>query len=52
MAEYGEEGERYAYPPDLNRVGFFEDFFDGRDEAVATFWRTVNQRLAVTAGVV
>ena len=52
VAEYGEEGERYAYPPDLNRVGFFEDFFDGRDEAVATFWRRVNQRLALTAGAV
>ncbi len=52
VAEYGEEGERYAYPPDLNGAGFFEDFFDGKDEAVVTFWRTVNQRLALTAGAV
>jgi hypothetical protein len=46
IAELGEEGERYAYPQPLNESGFFEDFFDGKPEAVATFWRVVNQRLA------
>ena len=25
---YGEEGERYAYPKELNAPGFFEDYFD------------------------
>lgn len=46
VSEEGEDGERYAYPPELNVVGFFEDFFDAKREAVAAFWRTVNQRLA------
>jgi len=48
VTEYGEDGERYAYPSVLNRCGFFEDFFDGKEEVVATFWREVNQRLAFT----
>ena len=46
VTEYGEEGERYAYPWPLNKPGFFEDFFDQKPKAVATFWRIVNQRLA------
>jgi hypothetical protein len=28
-----------------------EDFFDGKPKAVATFWRIVNQRLAVVGKV-
>jgi hypothetical protein len=48
IMERGEEGESYAYPQLLSAVGFFEDFFDAKPKAVATFWRTVNQRL-VTA---
>jgi hypothetical protein len=50
VTEFGEGGERYAYPPPLNGCGFFEDFFDAKREAVTTFWRVVNQRL-VTAAV-
>ena len=46
VTEVGEDGERYAYPPPLNTCGFFEDFFETKPEAVATFWRVVNQRLA------
>ena len=46
VTEVGEDGERYAYPPPLNTCGFFEDFFDAKPEAVATFWQVVNQRLA------
>jgi hypothetical protein len=38
VTEFGEDGERYAYPPPLNSSGFFEDFFDGRPETVATFF--------------
>ena len=49
VVELGEEGEQYAYPPSLNRVGFFEDFFDEKDETIATFWRIVNQRLTSAA---
>lgn len=50
VTEFGEAGERYAYPPLLNSCGFFEDFFDAQKEAVATFWRVVNQRLATATG--
>lgn len=46
ITEFGDEGERYSYPPPLNKSGFFEDFFDEKSKAVATFWRVVNQRLA------
>lgn len=49
ILEIGEDGERYAYPPQLNHVGFFEDFFDGRDIAVKTFWQVVNRHLAIAA---
>ncbi len=46
VTEFGEDGERYSYPPPLNKVGFFEDFFDEKRKAVTIFWRVVNQRLA------
>lgn len=51
LEEYGEDGERYAYPRPLNQAGFFEDFFDGKPEAVATFWRVVNQCLTLVSEV-
>ena len=31
QVEFGEEGEMYAYPPELSPVGFFEDYFDGKN---------------------
>jgi hypothetical protein len=46
VKKFGDDGERYSYPPLLNKSGFFEDFFDQNAKAVATFWRVVNQRLA------
>ena len=46
VTEFGEDRERYSYPPILNKPGFFEDFFDEKRKAVVTFWRVVNQRLA------
>jgi len=49
---YGEEYERYTYPLPLNGVGFFEDFFDDKKEAVVAFWQAVNQCLAMAKGVV
>ena len=49
VSEVGEDDERYAYPPQLNDAGFFEDFFDGIPEAVTTFWRVMNRRLATAA---
>lgn len=51
ITEFGEEGERYAYPPALNKAGFFEDFFDRKPKAVTTFWRVVNGRLATSGQV-
>jgi hypothetical protein len=51
VTEIGEEGERYSYPPPLNKPGFFEDFFDQKTKAVATFWRIVNRRLAASGEV-
>jgi len=47
--ETGDDGERYAYPPPLNKPGFFEDFFDRKTKAVATFWCVVNRRLAAAS---
>lgn len=49
VTEIGEEGERYSYPPTLNATGFFENFFDGKQEAIALFWRVINQRLALAS---
>jgi hypothetical protein len=49
ITETGEDGEHYAYPRELNAPGFFEDFFDDKPAAVATFWRAVNARLAEPA---
>ncbi len=51
VTEFGDDGERYSYPPLLNRAGFFEDFFDQKAKAVATFWRVVNHRLAPASRV-
>ena len=52
VTEYGDDGERYAYPLLLNNCGFFEDFFDDKEEAVVTFWQIVNQRLATAVAEV
>jgi len=49
VSALGEDEERYAYPPPLNDCGFFEDFFNGKPKAVATFWRAINQRLSAAA---
>jgi len=49
VTEFGDDGERYSYPRPLNKSGFFEDFFDQKAKAVATFWRVVNHRLAAAS---
>jgi hypothetical protein len=46
ITEYGEDGERYSYPPVLNEAGFFEDYFDGKAEALSQFWHVINKRLS------
>jgi hypothetical protein len=38
--EVGEDGERYAYPPQIQFVGFFEDFFDDQREILARVVQT------------
>ena len=38
VSTFGEEGERYAYPEEWNKTGFFEDFFDGVKEVCEQFW--------------
>ena len=49
VSAVGEDNERYAYPPPLNDCGFFEDYFDGKPEVIATFWRVMNRRLSDSA---
>jgi len=49
VTAYREDGERYSYPPELSEAGFFEDYFDGKDDALSTFWHTVNKRLSEAA---
>jgi hypothetical protein len=49
ITEYGDDGERYSYPPMLNEVGFFEDYFDGQEAARSKFWHVINARLSEAA---
>lgn len=49
ITKIGEEGKRYSYPAALNAPVFFEDFFDGKKEAISLFWRIINQRLALAS---
>ncbi|HNS20386.1 MAG TPA: hypothetical protein PKH24_07790 [Sedimentisphaerales bacterium] len=49
VTEYGDDGERYSYPPELNEAGFFEDYFDGVGGALSRFWHVVNKRLSEAA---
>ena len=47
ITEIGDDGERYSYPPTLNYPGFFEDFFDGKEDAISQFWRVINKCLVL-----
>ena len=49
ITDFGDDGERYSYPIQLNNPGFFEDVFDRKPEQTSVFWHTVNQRLAQAA---
>jgi hypothetical protein len=49
ITEFGSEGERYAYPEPLNKVGFFEDFFEHKHEQTSIFWHAVNRTLSNVA---
>jgi hypothetical protein len=46
ITEYGDDNERYSYPATLNETGFFEDYFDGKGEALSKFWHIVNRHLS------
>jgi hypothetical protein len=42
---YGKDGERYSYPKELNRVGFFEDYFDDDEKAKKDFNDYIKNRV-------
>jgi hypothetical protein len=39
----GEDGERYSYPPELDKPGFFENYFDDRAREVSTLHRYLDR---------
>ncbi|MGD9128145.1 MAG: hypothetical protein PVH19_12275 [Planctomycetia bacterium] len=43
QCQYGDEGERYCYPPEWNHPGFFEKYHDHVPEAIDTFWNGVKK---------
>ncbi len=43
VIEVGEDGEIYAYSPELNAPGFFEDYFDNDPDAIFTFQCYLNK---------
>ena len=49
ITDFGDDGEQYSYPAQLNQAGFFEDFFDHNPEQTSIFWHAVNQRLTDAA---
>ena len=40
---------RGTCPPALNEVGFLEDYFDGKNEALSKFWHVINKQLSEAA---
>ena len=40
-----ESGPEYAYPPEFNKPGFWEDHHDRKPDAVRAFTRFLNERL-------
>ena len=47
IIEIEEDGETYAYPPELNTPGFFEDYFDDNAVAILIFRRYLQKRQAM-----
>ena len=43
ISRVGTDGERYAYPSELN-VGLLEGFFNGDETAIRTFWEYVKSK--------
>lgn len=48
ITEYGAEGERYAYPKELSSAGFFEDWFEGDEQARAAFQAYLDRKAAIS----
>jgi len=48
QTRYGDDGERYSYPAVLNRVGFFEDYFDDVSAAILAFNTYLEGRSRIT----
>ena len=38
QSSIGDDGERYAYPLEWNRIGYFEDFHDRIESVQIQFW--------------
>jgi len=47
VMDIGEDGEMYAYPPELNAPGFFEDYFDDDAGAILIFRRYLQKQMAM-----
>lgn len=43
-----EDGVEYAYAPELNAPGFFEDYFEHKPEARSVFHRYLNRYMRLT----
>ncbi len=43
ITEYGDDNEKYSYPIELNKVGFFEDYFDKKKYAINSFNKYVEK---------
>jgi len=43
VCEKGTEGERYCYPKEWFRVGYFEDFHDGVKDVCEGFWKDLKR---------
>jgi len=44
----GSDGEQYCYPPEWNKVGFFEDYHDGVETVRKQFWEDLNRYYPLT----
>lgn len=45
---FGENGERYCYPPEWSNPGFFEDYHDGVEEVINQFWGDLRRYYPLT----
>ena len=43
VSKVGDDGERYAHPPEWSVPGFFEDWHDGVPEVISHFWADLHR---------